>query len=150
MPGNPIDEMSRAIGRIDAYVHEFRHGTNNVSMKIDGLEVASAKRHDNLKIEVTSQIKQAVDAMRAEIAEVAKRVAALEAIEYRRAGATNFLSKVPNWISFVIATCSALTALYLAGRAAGIVPSPPVTPTRVEATIHPEEHRIEGVVGGKP
>ena len=67
-----------------------------------------------------------------------------------RDGAVGFLNKVPTWVSFVIALCSALTALYLAGRQVGVISSPPTTPARVEATIHPEERLIEGVVEGNP
>jgi len=63
-----------------------------------------------------------------------------------RDGATSFLSKVPTWLSFVIALGSIFSAIYLLGRQVGFVPAPPA---RVEAVLHPEEHRIEGTVGGK-
>lgn len=67
-----------------------------------------------------------------------------------RDGATSFLSKVPTWLSFVIALGSIFSAIYLLGRQVGFVPAPPQAAARVEAVIHPEEHRIEGTVGGKP
>jgi hypothetical protein len=64
-----------------------------------------------------------------------------------RDGANKFLSKVPNWLSFLVALGSVFSAVYLLGRQVGFVPAPP---SRVEAVIHPEERRIEGIVGGKP
>ncbi|MET1083773.1 MAG: hypothetical protein ABWY12_12110 [Burkholderiales bacterium] len=67
-----------------------------------------------------------------------------------RDGANKFLSKVPNWLSFLVALGSVFSAVYLLGRQVGFVPAPPVQPARVEAVIHPEERRIEGIVGGKP
>jgi hypothetical protein len=68
----------------------------------------------------------------------------------RRDGAVSFISKVPAWLSFLIALGSVFSALYLAGRAAGIVPAPPAAPARVEATIPPDDRTITGKVGGKP
>jgi len=64
-----------------------------------------------------------------------------------RDGATSFLSKVPTWMAFLVTLGTVFSAIYLLGRQVGFVPAPPV---RVEATMHPDDHRIEGVVGGKP
>lgn len=36
MPGQ-LDEISQAIGELKAYVHEYRHGVNNIGQKIDAL-----------------------------------------------------------------------------------------------------------------
>ena len=55
MADHQLDEISRAIGRVDAYVHEFRHGTSNLSSKMDGMELQNSKRHETLKIELTNQ-----------------------------------------------------------------------------------------------
>lgn len=86
----------------------------------------------------------------ADIAVLDTKVAVLMKDKDRRDGATGFLSKVPGWVTFMIALCSALTAIYLAGRQVGFVPPPPVQPARLEATSNPDNRRIEGTVGGTP
>jgi hypothetical protein len=91
-----------------------------------------------------------LDDVEADLKAVDVKVGILMRDKDNRDGANGFLSKVPTWLSFVIALCSALTAIYLFGRQTGFVPSPPVTAARVEATIQPDERRIEGAVGGKP
>lgn len=75
------------------------------------------------------------------------RLNALETDKDRRDGALGMLGILRVWGPLVF---SALAALWLYGRSAGVVPAPPVAPTRVEAVVHPEERRIEGIVGGKP
>jgi len=65
----------------------------------------------------------------------------------RRDGALGMLGVLRVWGPVVF---SALAAFWLFGRSLGITPAPPVQPTRVQATIHPEERKIEGVVGGRP
>ena len=91
-----------------------------------------------------------LDEVEADLKAVETKVGILMRDKHSRDGAVGFLNKVPTWVSFVIALCSALTALYLAGRQVGVIASPPTAPARVEATIHPEERRIEGTVGGRP
>lgn len=84
------------------------------------------------------------------IAVIDKRVDVLMRDKDRRDGAIGMLGTIKAWAPFLAMIFSAAAVLWLYGRSAGIVPAPPVAPTRVEATIHPEEQRIDGVVGGKP
>jgi hypothetical protein len=67
----------------------------------------------------------------------------------QRAGAKSAFGMIKEWSPFIGMIMGVLAAAWLYGRSAGIVPAPPVAPTRVEATIHPND-RIDGVVGGKP
>lgn len=67
----------------------------------------------------------------------------------QRAGARGAFGMIKEWSPFIGMIMGVLAAAWLYGRSAGIVPAPPVAPTRVEATIHPDD-KIEGVVGGKP
>jgi hypothetical protein len=91
-----------------------------------------------------------LDEVEADLKAMDVKVGILMRDKDNRDGAVGFLSKVPTWLSFVIALCSALTAIYLAGRAAGIVPAPPVAPARLEAAGNPNNRNIEGTVGGTP
>jgi len=63
-----------------------------------------------------------------------------------RDGATSFLSKVPTWLSFVIALGSVFSAIYLLGRQVGFVPAPP---SRFETITPRDERRAQGVLGGR-
>lgn len=78
------------------------------------------------------------------------KVAALLRDKDRRDGAIGMLGTIKSWAPFLAMLFSAACAVWLYGRSLGITPAPPAAPTRVEATIHPEERRIDGVVGGKP
>lgn len=75
------------------------------------------------------------------------KVAALMKDKDQRDGAVGMLGLLRIWGPVLF---SALAALWLFGRSAGIVPAPPVDPVRVEATGNPRDQRIEGTVGGKP
>ena len=61
-----------------------------------------------------------------------KAIDKLEADKDRRDGAAGLLSRIPGWLQFLMALASVFTAIYLAGRSAGIVPSPPTTVTKIE------------------
>jgi len=86
----------------------------------------------------------------ASIDDLEDKVSALLRDKDRRDGAIGMLGTIKSWAPFLAMLFSAAAALWLYGRSAGIVPAPPVAPTKVEATIHPDERRIDGVVGGKP
>jgi hypothetical protein len=106
-----LDEISQAIGRVDAYVHEYRHGIKNVTQMINGLDVASEKRHATLKIELSGEIDRGLTALRVEVTGVrndiqaiAARVATLEAAHQRQTGARNVLgwalqSPLVGWVA---------------------------------------------------
>lgn len=75
------------------------------------------------------------------------RLDVLEADKLRRDGALGLIGALRVWGPVVF---SALAALWLFGRSLGITPAPPVRPIPVEATLRPEDLKIEGTVGGKP
>lgn len=67
--------------------------------------------------------------------EMDKRIDALFRDKDRRDGAVGLMVAVRTWGPWVF---SLFTALYLIGRSIGIVPSPPMTVTKVEAPISVE------------
>jgi hypothetical protein len=110
-PGK-LDEISSAIGEIRAYVHEGRHGINNLSQKMDGFEVSSSKRHNALKLELSNQLEKGMDqlergldSVRADLAGIASRVAKLEETGHRQEGQISvgkwLLEKWPFGVLFV-------------------------------------------------
>jgi uncharacterized coiled-coil protein SlyX len=98
------------------------------------------------KIE-SNRVNEDVAKLDVKVSHIAERTDKLEADKDRRDGAYSAFDWIRVWGP---ALFSLAVVLYLGGRAAGLIPSPPVTPARVEATIHPEDRRIEGTVGGKP
>lgn len=78
------------------------------------------------------------------------KVGVLMADKDRRDGARSAFGMIKEWSPFIGMIMATLAAAWLYGRSLNIVPAPPLAPARVEAVIHPEEHHIEGTVGGKP
>lgn len=76
-----------------------------------------------------------------------ERVTVLEVDLNKRTGMMNAIGALPKIIAFLVALASVFSAIYLAGRAAGIVPAPPA---RIEAKVDPQTGKLEGMTGGKP
>ena len=98
-----LDAISEAIGELRAYVHEHRHGMNNVSQQVNGLGVDIAKRIEQSKVQTAAMI----DALEAKIGirldKMEQRIDALEAAQQQTMGAKNILiwmlqSPVIGWI----------------------------------------------------
>jgi hypothetical protein len=77
--------------------------------------------------------------MKATTAALTIRVDALESDKDRRDGAMGALGALRVWGP---AICGVLTVLYLAGRAAGVLPSPPTTITKIETPISVERRDL--------
>lgn len=73
-----LDQISEAIGELRAYVHEHRHGVNNISQKIDALGVKISR--DMAAVEARIEIR--IDAIEV-------RLANLERADAKRDGATS-------------------------------------------------------------
>jgi hypothetical protein len=76
-----LDEVSRMIGELSAYMHEGRHGVNNLSTKFDALAIDIAKRVEAMRTELSIRL----DGMDA-------RIAALEATADQNRGAKNLVT----------------------------------------------------------
>jgi len=89
--------------------------------------------------------------MKAATVALGLRVNALESVEDQRQGALNALGVLRVWAAPI---CGLLTVLYFAGRAMGVIPSPPVTVTKIEAplTVERREHptHLPAPQGDKP
>lgn len=95
-----LDQISEAIGEvrgkinaIDRYVHEWRHGVNNISQKVDGLGVKIAGDIAALRAEI-----------RTDLDTLGERVAKLEAARQQEAGARGIIdwmlkSPLIGWIA---------------------------------------------------
>lgn len=80
-----LDEISEAIGElkgsvkvIEKYIHDERHGVNNLSQKIDGLAVSIGRDIAAVKAEIEVKIEA-----------IGGRVGALEAVRMQQMGASN-------------------------------------------------------------
>lgn len=82
------------------------------------------------------------------IAGLTERVAILEVDLNKRAGMMNAIAALPKFIAFLVTIASIFSAIYLAGRATGVIQSPPTTVTKIEPTA---VRKLEpAVAGGKP
>ncbi|MGH6659729.1 MAG: hypothetical protein ACREBP_01020, partial [Sphingomicrobium sp.] len=85
MPPRPyvgaLDEISRMLGELSAYVHEGRHGVNNLSTKFDALALDIAKRVEIMKSEISLRLDSMDD-----------RLTALETAASENKGARNLAS----------------------------------------------------------
>jgi hypothetical protein len=101
-----LDEISRSIGAVEAYIHENRHGVTNLSMKIDALSLDVAKRVDELK-----------HSLSADIEGLKRRLDALEAANARREGAVTMLNMIRSWGPWIVALVASVAAFFsLGGR----------------------------------
>ncbi len=81
------------------------------------------------------------------VASLMGRIAVLEADLNKRTGMMHAIGALPKVIAFFVALASVFSAIYLAGRASGVIPAPPA---RIEAKVDPHEGKLEGTIGGKP
>lgn len=132
--GMTLQVLAQIRDSLSAHSRDFRSVTEGIADVRD--RVIRLEERDKRLTDVEADVKS-----------MDLKVDALLKDKDRRDGATSFISRVPAWLSFLIALGSVFSALYLAGRAAGIVPAPPA---RVEATIQPDDRTIAGKVGGRP
>lgn len=81
------------------------------------------------------------------VRELTSRLAVLETDYNQRTGTMKTLAALPKIVAFIVAIASVFSAVYLAGRAAGVIPA---APARIEAKVDSHEGKLEGFVGGKP
>jgi hypothetical protein len=84
MPLQKLEDISYQLGQLAAYVHEHRHGVNNLSMKMDGLSIDVAKQIAALEAKMTIRIDEGYNAL-------STRLTALETDRNRRDGAAGML-----------------------------------------------------------
>lgn len=99
-----IDEISKAIGSIEAYVHEHRHGVNNLSMKMDALALDVARRVEELKTSLSSDIEG-----------IKRRLDALESANDRRSGAVVAFDMINKWAPWLVAMIAGIVAFFSLG-----------------------------------
>jgi uncharacterized protein YoxC len=112
-----LDEISKSIGSIEAYIHENRHGVNNLSMKIDALSLDVAKRVEEVKTAVASDIEKLKSSLSSDIEGLKRRLDALEAANARREGAVTMLNMIRSWGPWIVALVASVAAFFsLGGR----------------------------------
>lgn len=81
---------------------------------------------------------------------LSERVTVLEVDLNKRTGMMNAISAMPKVIAFLVTICTIFSAIYLAGRATGVIQSPPTTVTRIEPSAVREIEPVTTTTGGKP
>ena len=65
--GAVLDEISHKLGELSGYVHEHRHGVNNMSAKLDALALDITKRVEALDTKMTVRMDEMDRALRSEL-----------------------------------------------------------------------------------
>ena len=105
MRQNVTDDLAMKIGEVVAYIHENRHGVNNLSSKFDGFTIDLRKQLAALETKLGNRVEEIERTLRAElvaqnIATEAKltaanmRIAVLEQEKYRRDGASTVIASI--------------------------------------------------------
>lgn len=97
-----LDEISERIGELGAYVHEHRHGVNNLGMKFDALSLDLAKRVEALDVKIASRIDEMNASLSRRLDSLEQRIDALESVNDKRSGALGLFEwVVRNWPAVV-------------------------------------------------
>jgi|GEM_PF-6408512 len=107
-----LDEISLRIGELSGYVHEHRHGVNNLSAKFDAVALDMTRRVEALDVKMTIRIDEINANLTTKLEAANARIGALESIQDQQKGARNLAF----WVlrSPVIAWLAALTGLIAA------------------------------------
>lgn len=107
-----LDEISLRIGELSGYVHEHRHGVNNLSAKFDAVALDMTRRVEALDVKMTIRIDEINANLTTKLEAANARIGVLESIQDQHKGARNLAS----WIlhSPVVAWLAALAGLVAA------------------------------------
>lgn len=107
-----LDEISLRIGELSGYVHEHRHGVNNLSAKFDAVALDMTRRVEALDVKMTIRIDEINANLTTKLEAANARIGVLENIQERHKGARNLVA----WLlqSPVIAWLAALAGLVAA------------------------------------
>lgn len=129
----------------------FHQGPDDVRFQFDVIKQLA----ESVREMSTTQVKMLERLARMEeqrtheaVAGLATRVAVLEVDLNKRTGMMNAIAALPKFIAFLVTIASIFSAIYLAGRATGVIQSPPTTVTKIEPTAVREPE--PAVAGGKP
>lgn len=103
-PAHPqLDEISSKIGELGAYVHEHRHGVNNLSLKFDALSVDLAKRVEALDLKMAARIEEMGNTITRRLDALEERIETLETDKHKRDGAVGLVEWLMRYWPGVIA-----------------------------------------------
>jgi hypothetical protein len=107
-----LDEISLRIGELSGYVHEHRHGVNNLSAKFDAVALDMTRRVEALDVKMTIRIDEINANLTTRLEAANARIGVLESIQDQQKGARNLAS----WLlqSPVVAWLAALAGLIAA------------------------------------
>ena len=107
-----LDEISLRIGELSGYVHEHRHGVNNLSAKFDAVALDMTRRVEALDVKMTIRIDEINANLTTKLEAANARIGALESIQDQQKGAR----KLASWLlqSPLVAWLAALAGLIAA------------------------------------
>jgi hypothetical protein len=99
-----LDEISLRIGEMSGYIHEHRHGVNNLSLKFDAMQIDVARRVEALDAKMTVRIDEINTTLNTRLDAAMARIEMLEGIRNRQDGARGIIiwllqSPLVGWIA---------------------------------------------------
>lgn len=136
------------IKQLSDSVRQSVEATRDVARNVADMQKTQVSMLERLAKLESNRVNEQVAKIEERVDTACGKIDRLEQINDRRDGATGLLARVPGWLQFAMALASIFSAIYLLGRSAGVIPSPPTTVTKVETPVTVE--RRGEAVGGKP
>lgn len=135
------------IRNLSESVRQSTDATRDLAKNMAEMQKTQVSMLERLAKLEANRVNESVAKVEERLDNACRSIDKLEQDKDRRDGAAGLLSRIPGWLQFLMALASVFTAIYLAGRSAGIVPSPPTTVTKIET---PANDRQGEASGGKP
>ncbi len=136
------------IRNLSESVRQSTDATRDLAKNMARMQETQVSMLERLAKLEANRVNESVAKVEERLENACRAIDKLEQDKDRRDGATGLLSRIPGWLQFAMALASIFSAIYLFGRSAGVIPSPPTTVTKVEAPVAIE--RQGEAVGGKP
>lgn len=109
-----LDEISLRIGELSGYIHEHRHGVNNLSQKFDAVALDMTRRVEALDVKMTIRIDEINANLTSKLEVANARIGVLESINDQEKGAKNLAVLVLQSpaLAWLVAAIGFLVALW--------------------------------------
>lgn len=137
--GDPSDTRFQfeVIKNLSESVRQSVEATRDVAKNVSEMQRTQVSMLERLARLESNRVNEQVAKVEERLESACKAIDKLEQDKDRRDGAAGLLSRIPGWLQFAVALASIFSAIYLFGRSAGVIPSPPTTVTKIEAPAAP-------------
>lgn len=120
------------IRNLSESVRQSTYATRDLANNMAEMQKTQVSMLERLARLEANRVNESVAKVEERLDGACKAIDKLEADKDRRDGAAGLLTRIPGWLQFAMALASVFTAIYLFGRSAGVIHSPPTTFTNTE------------------